>query len=111
MDTIEDYRELIREIFDELTETPYAYGNIQFETVFDRDSDRYLLMIVGRDDDRYVHGCLVHVDIVDGKLWIQRDGTEQGFANILIEAGVDKARIVPGFRSPSIREHMGLAAA
>ena len=43
-------------------------------------------MTVGVDQDNRVHGCLVHIEIIDGKLWIQRDGTEQGIATELAAA-------------------------
>lgn len=33
-----------------------------------------------------VHGCLLHVEIIDDKIWIQRDGTEDGIADELVEA-------------------------
>ncbi len=56
-----------------------------------------------------MHGCLVHIDIQGGKLWIQRDGTEYGIANELVEAGVPKDQIVLGCRSPEIRKHTQFA--
>ena len=89
----------------------YAHGDIQFELVFDRENDRYLLMLVGRDNDRRVHGCLIHIDIINGNFWIQRDGTEYGVANELVEAGVPKDKIVLGFRSLEIRRHTDYAVA
>lgn len=95
----------------EYTKIPYAHGDIQFETVFDRESDRYLLMILGRENERRVHGCMIHIDIINGKLWIQRDGTENGIANELVRSGVPKDHIVLGFRSSEIRKHSGFAAA
>ena len=111
MDTRENYRQLIREILTEHTKVPYAYGDIQFETVFDSESDRYLVMILGRENKRRVHGCLIHVDIIDGKIWIQRDGTEEGVASTLVKAGVPKDRIVLGFRSPELRKNTDFAIA
>jgi hypothetical protein len=111
MDALASYRRLVRKKLMELTQVPYAHGHIELETVFDPKSDRYLVMILGRENQRRVHGCLVHVDIIDGKLWIQRDGTEQGLANEFIEAGVPKEHIVLGFRSPEMRKHTGLAIA
>jgi hypothetical protein len=111
MDTLDSYRQLIRTILDEHTKVPYAHGDIQIEPVFDRESDRYLLVILGRENDRRVHGCLVHIDIINGKIWIQRDGTERGIANELVEAGVPRDRIVLGFRSPEIRKHTAFAVA
>ena len=111
MDTLETYRQLIRKILTEYAQIPYAHGDIQIATVFDRESDRYLLMILGRDNGKRVHGCLVHIDIINGQVWIQRDGTEYGIANELVDAGVPKNRIVLGFRSPEIRKHTEFAVA
>jgi len=68
-------------------------------------------MILGRENERRVHGCIIHIDIINGKLWIQRDGTENGIANELVRSGVPKDHIVLGFRSSEIRKHSGFAAA
>ena len=81
------------------------------EVVFDRTRDRYLWMDVGWDKDRRVHGCLVHIDLIDGKIWIQRDGTEDGIAADLERAGIPKEDIVLGFRPPELRPYTGYAVA
>jgi len=111
MDTLENYRRLIRKILAEHAQIPYAHGDIRSETVFDRESDRYLLVISGRENGKRVHGCLVHVEIINGKIWIQRDGTEYGIAGELLDAGVPKDHIVLGFRSPEMRRHTEFAVA
>lgn len=109
MDTLDHYRQLIRNLLTEYTRIPYAHGDIQIEPVFDAESDRYLLVILGRENDKRVHGCLAHIDIINGKLWIQRDGTERGLANELVNAGVSKEQIVLGFRSAELRKHTEFA--
>jgi hypothetical protein len=38
--TLNHYRQLIREIITKHTKIDYAHGDIQFETIFDRESDR-----------------------------------------------------------------------
>ncbi|MDJ0675641.1 MAG: XisI protein [Calothrix sp. MO_167.B42] len=111
MDRLDDYRQLIQDILTDHGKVPYKYGDIKFETVFDTVSDRYLLMILGRENKRYHHGCLIHVDIINGKLWIQRDGTEIGVANEFVEAGVPKDKIVLGFKSPERRKDTEFAVA
>ncbi len=111
MDTITTYRPLVERILTEYAQIPYAHGDIQLQTVFDRQGDHYLLMLVGREGVRRVHGCLVHVDIHEGKLWIQRDGTEHGVARDLLEAGVPKEHIVLAFHSPELRHDTGFAVA
>jgi hypothetical protein len=60
-------------------------------------------MNVGWDDSIRVHGCLVHIDIIDGKLWIQRDGTEHGIAKELRAAGIPKDQIVLAFKPLEVR--------
>jgi hypothetical protein len=104
-------RELIEAILVEYTRVPYAHGEVGFETVFDREQDRYLLMLVGFEGDKRVHGCLTHVDIVDGKFWIQRDGTEYGVARELLDRGVPRDRIVLAFQSPEVRQFGEFAVA
>jgi len=110
MDRIAKYRQAVTEILSGHTKVPYACGDIQTETVFDRESDRYLLIIHGRENERRVHGCLIHVDIINGKFWIHRDGTERGIANELVSYGIPKEHIVLGFRSPETRKHTEFAA-
>ncbi|ESA34648.1 hypothetical protein N836_15770 [Leptolyngbya sp. Heron Island J] len=111
MDRLNEYRQLIRDLIKDHTKVPYKHGDIKFETVFDSESDRYLLMILGRENKRYEHGCLLHVDIINGKIWIQRDGTEEGIATQLVEAGVPKGQIVLGFKSPERRKDTEFAVA
>ena len=109
MVTLEECRQKIRQIITEYAAIPYAHGEVARNPVFDSESDRYLLMLVGRDGTHYVHGCLIHVDIIDNKLWIYRDGTEYGIANELVDAGIPKQQIVLGFRSPEVRKHTEFA--
>src|SRR3954454_1573100 len=103
MDTLERDRSLIESILIEYTKIPYAYGDFQTEAIFDRVRDRYILMNVGWDNKKRVHGSLVHIDIIDGKLWIQRDGLEHGVATDLEEAGIPKDRIVLAFKPIEMR--------
>jgi hypothetical protein len=111
MAPLDAYREIIKNILTEYTEIPYAYSDIQTKAVFDGENDRYLLMNVGWDRGRRVHGSLVHIDIIDGKVWIQRDGTEHGVAKELVKAGIPKDHIVLGFRPAEVRQHTEYAVA
>ena len=111
METVDTYRTVIQQILSEYANIPYSQQGIQTQTVFDQHADHYLLLIIGREGAKRVHGCLVHLDIIQGKIWIQRDGTEQGIATELLRAGIPKEHIVLGFRSPTLRKHTEFAAA
>lgn len=111
MDTRAADRALIERVLTEYAAVPYAHGEVALETVFDPESDRYLLMLVGREGRRRVHGCLIHVDLVDDKFWIQRDGTEHGVARDFEAAGVPRERIVLAFHAPEDRPYTDYAVA
>ena len=68
-------------------------------------------MTIGWNDGKRIHGCLIHIEIVDGKIWIQRDGTEYGITRELETAGIPKSEIVLGFQVPEVRQHTEYAEA
>lgn len=105
MDAIDNYRNIIREVLTRYSEIPYSHGDMKCQPLFDSENGSYLLMTVGWDKKRRFHGCIVHVDILDGKYWIQRDGTEYGIANELIDSGIPRERIVLAFHPPNLRKY------
>jgi hypothetical protein len=112
MDRIDEYRKLIRGILTDHARIPFAHGDLRCETVFDAESDRYVLLVFGRDHDRRrVNVPLIHVEIIDGKIWVQNDGTEYGVAQELVDQGVPKDRIVLGFMAPERRKFSEFAVA
>jgi hypothetical protein len=111
MDALDRDRELIECLLLEYTELPFAYGEIASEAIFDHHRDRYLVMMIGWDGPRRIHEPLLHVDLQGGKFWIQHDGTEEGIARRLVEAGVPKERIVLAWRPAEVRKYGEYAVA
>lgn len=89
----------------------YAFPN-RFRTlmVFDRQNGQFLLMDEGWDGFKHIHRVWVHVELRDGKFWIQKDGTEDGIAVDLVNAGIPKERIVLAFQHPGRRQYSDFAA-
>ena len=83
----------------------------EVQLLFDADRHHYQVLHLGWVEEAQVrvHACIVHVDLKDDKIWIQRDGTEIGIANELVEAGVPKHDIVLGFHGPYKRPFTGFA--
>ncbi|MBW4526356.1 MAG: XisI protein [Phormidium tanganyikae FI6-MK23] len=100
--TQEHERDIIEKVLTDYAAVPYANSPVQTVPVFDRQRDRYLLMNIGWEPNRYNHGCLIHIDLIGNKLWVQRDGTEEGIAMDLEAAGIPKERIVLGFKPPEV---------
>lgn len=106
MATIEIYRNYIQQLLSERAQRSMkANPNVKAQTIFDVERDHYQLVYVGwKRNGIRDYGCLLHLDIKDGKIWIQYDGTEDGIANELVALGVPKNDIVLGFQPPSVRK-------
>ena len=109
MDRRVKYREIIKRIITDYAQFKPSFGEINVETIFDEERDHYEIVYEGWDGVRRIHGCVLHVDIRDGKVWIQHDGTAGGIAEELVEAGISRDHIVLGFHSPEVRKHTEFA--
>ena len=105
MDKLDQYRQIIEQILTEYIAIPYKYGDIISELIISQDKNRYIVITQGWEEDTRVHGCLMHLNIVDGKIWIQRDGTEDGIATDLEAAGIPKSDIVLAFHPQRLRKY------
>jgi hypothetical protein len=112
MDKLTRYRQIIRHLLTTIAQREYSVPTLAHEVVFDETNDRYLVLTVGwQGRVRRIHHCLVHLDIVNEKIWVQQDGTEDGIAYDLEAAGVPKSDIVLAFHSEEARPHTGYAVA
>ena len=103
------YRELIKEIICEYAQHKPSVGDIETEVIFDEASDHYELIHTGWNRMFRVHGAVIHIDIRNGKIILQHDGTPDAIAEILVARGVPKDRIVLAFKPPDIRPDTGFA--
>lgn len=77
---------------------------------FDRERGQFLLIDEGWDGYRHIHSVWAHLELRDDKIWIHEDGTQEGIANLLVAAGVDRERIVLAFHAPALRKASEFAA-
>ena len=94
--------------------TIYPKGNpaifILTQLIFDKERDHYQLVRTGwRDNNNRVYGCVLHVDIKEGKIWVQHDGTENAIADQLVELGTPKQDIVLVYHAPNVRKYTEFA--
>ncbi|HIK05072.1 MAG TPA: XisI protein [Trichormus sp. M33_DOE_039] len=108
MATVDEYRQHIQNLLNEHAKLVWD-ERIQAQTIFDTEHDHYQLVYVGWRNSKRVYGTVLHLDIIDGKIWIQQDGTEVGIANKLVELGVPKQDIVLGFDPPKFRHYTDFA--
>ncbi|ACK73653.1 XisI protein [Gloeothece citriformis PCC 7424] len=109
MDNLEKYGNIIEGILQQYAALPYRYGDVNTFVIVSQDRKHFLLMDEGWQDDLRVYGVITHVELRQDKIWIQRDGIEDGITSELLEAGISKDKIVLGFQSPEIRQYTEFA--
>jgi len=109
MNRVAEYRQILRQIIEMYASWKPSHGQIVSEAIVDPEIDHYEVMRVGWDGHRRVHACTVHLDIIDGKVWIQYDGTNRPVADELLAAGIPHSDIVLGFHPADIRHHTEFA--
>jgi hypothetical protein len=111
MDTLDTYRQIIQNVLSQHLHTKYANADIQNQAIFDLKTDSYCVISTGWADVKRIHSCLLHIDIIEGLVWIQQDGTEDGIAEELEATGIPKSAIVLGFHEPEVRQYTDYAVA
>ena len=99
MDKVTQYRACIQQILQHYATQTHTYGEIETQVIEDIAHDHYQVYYVGWHNDRRIHGCVLHLDIKDGKIWIQHNSTEERIATELVKLGIPKDEIVLGFQA------------
>ncbi|MEZ4656380.1 MAG: XisI protein [Caldilineaceae bacterium] len=104
MDTLTKYRNLVRRILTEYAEISNRdAGDVKTDVLFDDENDRYMLFRTGWWRKKRIHSATVYIRLIQDKIWIEEDWTEDGIATDLLEAGVPKSDIVLAFHPPELR--------
>jgi hypothetical protein len=109
MEKLKSYRTYIQELLSSYARPSKLDDEAETELVFDLERDHYQVVHTGWRNRRPMYGCVLHLDIKDGKIWIQHDGTEIGIADELVKLGVPKSDIVLAFHEPFMRQYTGFA--
>ena len=100
MERVKYYRQCVRKLLSEQVIPQEDNPDIECELVFDVEHDHYQLLDVGWEGLKRIYNCFIHLDIKNGKIWIQRNMTEVDIAQELVEMGVPKEDIVLGLHPP-----------
>jgi hypothetical protein len=111
MDRVNDYGSIIKRLIDAYADTFPEEEGIKVERIYDDLHGHYELLNIGWENKRRIHGSVLHIDVEGDKVWIQHDGTEEGFARQLVAAGIPKDHIVLAFHPPYKRPYTGYAVA
>ena len=113
MDRLTQYRDEIKRGLSRRRDFYNGPGQQDIEAIcaFDDASGQYLLQWIGWYNKRRVQKTMLHVRLHNGKIWIETDETEDGFATELVKAGVPNSDIVLAFHPPQLRSMTDFAVA
>ena len=80
-------------------------------TVFDREGTNFLVIEEGWQGTKRIYTPFVHVELRDGRVWIQQDFTNHGIANDLVREGISQDNIVLAYKAPALRAETEFAIA
>lgn len=107
MDKIEAYQNILISLLQEYVDFLAGSNSpVKAQMVADKERNHFQLLKIGWDTRRqqFVFGVLFHLDIINGKIWLQLNNTEFYIVDELVEKGVPKTDIVLGFQPPLMRE-------
>lgn len=111
MDKITQYRQIIQKVLTDISSIKGLFPEIETQLIFDIERDHYQILRIGWRDMKRTFGVPIHIDIKDGKLWIQQNLTDYDFIQDLIDEGIPKEDIVLAFHAPYKRKYTGFAVA
>ena len=104
MASLETKRQIVRDIIVHYSQFQPSIGEVELEVVIDEENDHYQLLQNGWTGRFRVEGSLIHIDIRNGKVVIQSDGTADSIAGQLVEKGIAREDIVLAYKHPDLRE-------
>ena len=107
MGKVEKYRSIIRSVLEGYAAWKPNKPSVVAEVIHDPILDHFELKYLGWDGQKRIHSSPFHLDIIDGKIWIQYDGTDRPIADELVRAGVPKDDIVLAEQPVELRQYTG----
>lgn len=108
------YRKIIVEVLKHYFDLPSIAppGNESEEQLLlDTERDHYQILSLGWDGAKRIYYPVFHLDIKNGKVWVQEDATDFDIVGELENRGVAKEDIVLAFHAPYKRQYTGYAVA
>jgi XisI protein len=111
MDKLTSYRQSIKDLLSQYHSLEKQDTNKESQIVFDEERDHYLWLNVGWEGSTRIYYSVVHFDIKNGKIWLQRNATDLDPAEDLIELGVAREDIILGLQPPFKRPYTNYGVA
>ncbi|MCC3408144.1 MAG: XisI protein [Microcoleus sp. PH2017_10_PVI_O_A] len=105
MDKLAQYRQYVQTLITRYAEDDVSDDEVEVQLICDTERDHYQWMNVGWEHLNRIYRSIIHIDIKDGKIWLQQNLTDQNPAEELVEMGVPREDIVLGLQPPYKRPY------
>ncbi len=85
MDKLKQYRPIIQELLRKYSQYKIKDERIETQLIFDTDRNHYQLLELGWEGSDRIFNCVIHLDIKNEKIWIQRNSTDILIAEELVK--------------------------
>lgn len=97
-------QEAIEKVLQSWEAFPGPLSHFTIAVARDHQAKRYLIQMLRRPRHIQESDTLAHLEVKNGKIYIEADTTEEGVGTELLAAGVPKNRIVLAFYPRKMRE-------
>lgn len=84
----------VLQVLNNITAIDGRINNLVYNQVIDTERHHYQLVVTGWQLRQHIHGIVAHMDIKDGLICVEEDGTDFGIATELEWLGVPTSQIV-----------------
>lgn len=109
MEKLEEYQRIIKKILNDYLATMPSNTDEEVYMVEDPSKMNYLIYHNAWRNSSRSYGCILHIRIKNEKIYVEYDGTDEGFADVFAAAGIPKKDIVLAFHAPAKRPYTGFA--
>lgn len=99
-----DHRQAVKTFLRETADFFSTDDGVETQFIIDDAGGHYQLVRVGWKGERWIYGCVMHLDIKQTQIWSQHNSTEILIDRELIRLGVAEQDIVISFIPPWERE-------
>ena len=112
MDRVKYFQECILEVLEPYAKTKIAYPKgLENTLIVDKENYHYQIVTKGWDGHKPIFNVPIHIDIINNKIWVQRNMADVDLDNFFWSKGILKSEIVLGFLHPEMREYSDFAVA
>ena len=105
MEKLDNYKQIIKRILEEYIASMRPNAEEEVYLVEDPTKMNYLIYHNAWRHSSRSYGCILHVRIKNEKVYIEYDGTDEGFGDVFAAEGIPKYDIVLAFHASAKRSY------